>query len=57
MELQTFNIFDDLFPHVEYSVAGQKSEYIKWDRSLKNLSLPTFYSHGSMSLITKNLSN
>jgi hypothetical protein len=55
-KLQTFNIFDGIFSHDNYSVAGQNSKYIKWDRTISNLDNPTFYSHGLMSMIDQNLS-
>lgn len=40
-----FNIYDDLFAHDKYAVAGRESENIVWDRSISNKNNPTFYSH------------
>jgi len=48
MNKVTFNIFDDVFSHDKYSVAGRESSYINWDRSISNIQNPIFYSHGKM---------
>lgn len=45
MEKKTFNLIDNNFAHDKYSVAGVDSKYINWDRDLKDLNNPTFYSH------------
>lgn len=46
----TLNLHDEIFGHepLGYSVAGQKSENMIWDRSHKNKGLPTFYSHAKI---------
>jgi hypothetical protein len=55
MDKIVFNILDDVFSHDKYSVAGRESEFIYWDRELKNKSLPTFYSHNKIPSITQNI--
>lgn len=48
MSKVTWNILDGHFAHEKYSVAGRDAEYVNWDRELKNLNNPTFYSHMEM---------
>jgi hypothetical protein len=50
---KVFNLIDGHFAHDKYSVAGRDSEYINWDRELKDLDNPTFYSHMEMFKINK----
>ena len=53
MSKVTWNVLDGHFAHDKYSVAGRDSEYINWDRELKNLNNPIFYSHMEMFKINK----
>jgi hypothetical protein len=53
MSKVTWNVLDGHFAHDKYSVAGRDSEYINWDRELKDLDNPTFYSHMEMFKINK----
>jgi len=53
MNKVTWNILDGHFAHEKYSVAGRDAEYVNWDRELKNLDNPTFYSHMEMFKIDK----
>ena len=48
MNKVTWNLLDGHFAHDKYSVAGRDSDYIDWDRNLKDLNNPTFYSHMQM---------
>lgn len=48
MNLKTFNIYDTTFSHDKYTVAGQNSEYIQWNRNITELIPETFYSHQFM---------
>lgn len=56
MNKKIFNLIDNNFAHDKYSVAGVDSKYITWDRELKDLNNPTFYSHIRMLDIEKELS-
>lgn len=56
MNKKIFNLIDNNFAHDKYSVAGVDSKYIIWDRDLKDLNNPTFYSHIRMLDIEKQLS-
>lgn len=56
MDKVTFNLFDDIFSHDQYSVAGRESKFIKWDRDLSNINNPTFYSHNKIPFIDKTIS-
>jgi len=49
----TWNILDGHFAHDKYAVAGRDAEHIVWDRELKDLNKPTFYSHMEMFKIDK----
>ena len=40
-----FNLVDASFAHDNFTVAGKMSNYVEWDRSCKDASLPTFYTH------------
>jgi len=53
MSKVTWNVLDGHFAHDKYSVAGRDAEYVNWDRELKNLDNPTFYSHMEMFKIDK----
>lgn len=57
MNKKIFNLIDNNFAHDKYSVAGVDSKYIIWDRELKDLNNPTFYSHIRMLDIEKRLSS
>ena len=50
---KVFNLIDGHFAHDKYSVAARDSKHIEWDRSLKNVNSPTFYSHMKMFDIDK----
>ncbi|MBF0227515.1 MAG: hypothetical protein HQK76_18875 [Desulfobacterales bacterium] len=39
------NLIDLSFAHDKFAVAGKKSKYIVWDRTCKNKTIPTFYTH------------
>jgi len=55
MNKKIFNLLDNNFAHDKYVVAGIDSKYIEWDRSLKDLENPFFYSHIRMrDIISKN---
>jgi hypothetical protein len=56
MDKITFNLFDDVFSHDKYSVAGRESKFIKWDRGLSDINNPTFYSHNKIPLVDKKIS-
>jgi len=56
MDKVTFNLFDDIFSHDKYSVAGRESKFIKWDRDLLNINNPTFYSHNKIPYVDKKIS-
>lgn len=57
MNKKVFNLIDGNFAHEKYSVAGRNSEHIIWDRELKDLNNPTFYSHIKMLDIQKGLTS
>jgi hypothetical protein len=57
MNKKIFNLIDNNFAHDKYSVAGVDSKHIAWDRELKDLNNPTFYSHIRMLDIQKGLSS
>jgi hypothetical protein len=48
---KTYNLIDGDFAHDLYSVAGQKSSFIKWDRKRTNPENPTFYTHGTITSV------
>jgi hypothetical protein len=48
MSKVVWNILDGHFAHEKYSVAGRDAEHVNWDRQLKDLNNPTFYSHMEM---------
>ena len=48
MSKTIFNLIDSSFAHDNYAVAGRNSEFVEWDRTLKNKTLPTFYTHEKM---------
>ena len=40
-----FNLIDTSFAHDNFTVAGKMSNFVEWDRSCNDASLPTFYTH------------
>lgn len=43
-----FNLFDTVFAHDDFAIAGVASQLVTWDRTFVNPELPTFFTHEQM---------
>ncbi len=43
-----FNLFDTVFAHDDFAIAGVTSQLVQWDRTLVDPKLPTFFTHEQM---------